>query len=55
MPSTGSRYIIDPPSPFSPVGEWRDFLAEMETLDQDDPGVKDAIAEARRMIDAGGA
>jgi hypothetical protein len=45
-----TRYLIDPPSPFSPLIEWLAFLAELETLPRADPGVRDAMEEARRTI-----
>jgi hypothetical protein len=29
---SAAMMIIDPPSPFAPVREWTEFLAEMEAL-----------------------
>lgn len=45
--------IIDPPSPFAPVQEWRDFLKEMEELAKqhpDDESVKAYLEEAREHL-----
>ena len=43
-------YLIDPPSPFDPLGEWEKFLEQMRDLPQDDEGVKLAIEEAEREV-----
>lgn len=45
--------LIDPPSPFEPLQEWREFLIEMQTALADYgplPEIKDAIAEAEQAI-----
>lgn len=45
--------LIDPPSPFSPLAEWREFIADMESLLAEYPGDPDAISaidEARDTI-----
>lgn len=42
--------IIDPPSPFAPVAEWRAFLAELRAIKDPDQAVLDAIAEAEAII-----
>lgn len=41
--------IIDPPSPFDPVDEWKAYLVNLRTLEQTDQ-VKEAIAEAEAWI-----
>ncbi len=43
-------YLIDPPSPFDPIEEWKKFLEQMRELPQDDEGVQAAIEEAEREI-----
>lgn len=47
MPFT---YVIDSPSPFAPLAEWRRFLARLERLPQDDDGIRFALESARRKI-----
>lgn len=47
MPFT---YVIDTPSPFAPLPEWRRFLDGLERLPQNDDGVRFALASARRRI-----
>lgn len=48
--------LIDPPSSFSPLSEWREFLREMECSDnRDSPDFRRHILEARRMIKEKGA
>jgi hypothetical protein len=45
--------FIDPPTPFSPVSEWREFLAEMESIvsnGKSDRQVHEAIANAEKEI-----
>lgn len=45
--------IIDPPSPFAPDKEWREFLSEMEELEKahpDDELVKQHLEEAREHL-----
>lgn len=42
--------IIDPPSPFAPVAEWRAFLAELRAIKDPDDMVRQAIAEAEAII-----
>lgn len=45
--------IIDPPSPFAPDSEWRDFLKELEELAEvhpDNDDVKDYIEQAREQL-----
>ena len=44
--------LIDPPTPFSPIEEWRAFLLEMEAIGKpNDAQVREAILMARQMID----
>ena len=47
MPFT---YVIDTPSPFAPLPEWRRFLARLERLPQDDDGIRFALESAHRRI-----
>ncbi len=47
MPFT---YVIDSPSPFAPLPEWRRFLTRLERLPQDDDGVRFALESAQRRI-----
>ena len=37
--------IIDPPTPFSPAEEWRDFLKELKSLEPRTPEEARVIAE----------
>jgi hypothetical protein len=52
--------LIDPPTPFDTLAEWKAFLAEMKSLEPseaDKPEVLAAIAEAEETIaekEAGG-
>jgi hypothetical protein len=46
-----SRYLIDTPTPFTPLEEWLAFLAEIRELPQDDEGVKGAIRGTDELID----
>lgn len=41
--------IIDPPSPFAPLSEWKEYLDELRDLDGDDQ-VRAAIVEAEAVI-----
>ncbi len=43
-------YMIDIPSPFATAEQWREFLAEMRTLPQDDPNVREAVAAAEQAL-----
>jgi hypothetical protein len=44
--------LLDPPTPFSPIEEWRAFLLEMEAIRKpNDAQVLEAIQMARQMID----
>ena len=50
--STPPYRLIDPPTPFSPIEEWRAFLLELESIwKPDDAQVLEAILMARQMID----
>ena len=42
--------FIDPPGPFAPKTQWRQFLAHMWTLPQHDPQVRAAIQEAHEPL-----
>jgi hypothetical protein len=42
--------LIDPPRPFAPATEWRQFLERMLRLPQDEPQVQEAIREAREAL-----
>ena len=42
--------FIDPPLPYAPKTQWRQFLAHMRTLPQRDPQVQAAIEEAREAL-----
>ena len=42
--------FIDPPGPFAPLTEWETFLAEMRATRPRTEAVKQAIAEAERMV-----
>ena len=47
--------IIDPPSPFASIDDWREFLSEMEDLAKahpDNDEIAYYIEEARAIIDA---
>lgn len=46
------RALIDPPSPFDPIGEWRSYLAELERIRPRTGDIERAIAEARDHIKA---
>lgn len=52
------KTIIDPPSPFAPLADWRTFLASMEAAKRGDPANVDYdpyIAQAKAVIaEAGG-
>lgn len=52
MPSPKSPrtyYLIDSPTPFAPVEEWRAFVVDLETLEQT-PEVVSEIERAKRHI-----
>lgn len=56
MPSQTSRriYLIDPPSPFAPVEEWRAFLAELDAAeDPSAPEIQRAIRQAKLRLKLG--
>jgi hypothetical protein len=42
--------FIDPPLPYAPKTQWRQFLAHMRRLPQHDPQVQAAIEEAREAL-----
>lgn len=42
--------MIDPPSPFEPMETWEAFLAELESMNQEDLGVQAALAEAKSVL-----
>ena len=42
--------FIDPPLPYAPKTQWRQFLAHMQRLTQRDPQVQAAIEEARKAL-----
>lgn len=44
--------IIDPPSPFAPTKEWREFLFELEKIRDPDNDVKRHIEIAKAEIKA---
>lgn len=43
-------YLIDPPSPFAPIDEWRKYLADLRRIRQKTEQIKEAIAEAESHI-----
>jgi len=43
--------LIETPSPSAPTKVWRDFLKQVEAMDQRDLGVQIAVEEARETID----
>jgi hypothetical protein len=44
-------YLIDDPSPFAPLDEWREFLRDMLTIpEQDAKEVRNAVENARETI-----
>ena len=44
--------LIDPPTPFAPIEEWRAFLLDMEAIAKpNDAQVREAILMASQMID----
>lgn len=43
--------LIDPPSPFAPLSEWRRYLVELEKA-PNAPEFREAIREAREHIEA---
>lgn len=45
-----SYSLIDIPTPYAPTTQWREFLAQMRQLPQDDPSVKWAIEEAEKEL-----
>lgn len=51
MPSQTSQRIslIDPPTIFAPVEEWREFIAELETSEQT-PQVSEELRKARAHV-----
>ena len=42
--------FIDPPLPYAPKTQWRQFLARMQTLPRHDPQVQAAIEEAQEAL-----
>lgn len=46
-----TKYLIEVPDKyFDTRSKWEAFLKEMETLDQSDPGVIEAIKEAKERL-----
>ena len=43
--------IIDPPSPFASLEEWQTFLEEMKAIEPKDDDIREAIAEAEKMVE----
>jgi hypothetical protein len=46
--------LIDPPSDFASLEEWRDFASQMEQLQREDPDdadIAEHLTRAREMID----
>jgi hypothetical protein len=41
--------LIDPPGPWSPAEEWREFIAELETAEQT-PQIIDELQQARAHL-----
>ena len=44
-------YLIDIPTPFDTASRWKQFLAEMRSLPQDDPQVCAAIEAAEKALE----
>ncbi len=42
--------IIDPPTPFAPLSEWKDYLAELRAIEEKTDQVRAAIDEAEAFI-----
>lgn len=42
--------IIDPPTPFAPLSEWQDYLAELRAIKEKTDQVRAAINEAEAII-----
>jgi hypothetical protein len=45
------QYLIDEPTPFDTLKSWEEFLRELRKLDQSNPEVKDAVANAESHIE----
>jgi len=43
-------YLIDPPGPFDPTPQWREFLERLMSLPQDDPGVQAELHHAQSVL-----
>lgn len=42
--------IIDPPTPFASLQDWKDYLAELRRITDPDDQVRDAIEDAEAVI-----
>lgn len=49
-PALRSRFLIDPPSDFAPVEDWRAHLASLKEIDDPDEVVLRAIKKAENRI-----
>lgn len=47
--------IIDTPSPFAPLDEWREYLAELKTIKPRDDEIARLIEEAEKEVNGTGA
>jgi hypothetical protein len=45
-----SKYILDPPSEFGPLERLIEWKEELLTLDQDDPGVQEELADVNGVL-----
>ena len=53
LPVPQSHLLIDPPSPFASLAEWREFLTDMQAALAEYgalPEIVDAIADAEKAI-----
>lgn len=46
------KALIDPPSPFASLAEWKEFLADLRKAKPQTVEIKAAIREAEQMIQA---
>lgn len=49
-------FIIDPPTYFAPLSEWRDFIKRLERLQKENPDnseINDALTFARGHVGQG--
>jgi heme oxygenase len=42
--------FIDPPSPFDPPEDWREFIAELEAIPEPEEDIRQAIADAKQYL-----